>query len=334
MKTSSIEPVFAVINIPHASKPKMPDATALYEAGCSLAFDTFYDTLRHTVLSMIRSGRTAEAIRMLESLDAMIESSGTEAGLMNDVHPAVKQVLAATLLEDDQQERALAVAADTLQLLSANPKRKDEPFMIILASVLYDLALIHSGRDEYRQAERELEKAMRILEKLARTNAERYGSPHIMAINATTTVYRNRERQAEMLAQHQSATDEYLTQVRSGVTDATGRLVDSLEAEGDTLSRMGRHREAVMYFTRALKLLTAMNPATTLRSLHLSISLGDAMLHLEPMRDKAIHLLNTMLHKATKLNAEAEHRNIVNILAESRTRRLDILTLWHKIFPR
>ena len=51
-------------------------------------------------------------------------------------------------------------------------------------------------------------------------------------------------------------------------------------------------------------------------------------------RDKGIHLLNTMLHKAIKINAEDEHRRIVDILLNAKNQKLDILGFWHKIFPR
>ena len=58
------------------------------------------------------------------------------------------------------------------------------------------------------------------------------------------------------------------------------------------------------------------------------------MLQIPAMRDKGVHLLNTMLHKATKINAGEEHRRIVDILVNAKSRSLDILSLWHKVFPR
>ena len=120
----------------------------------------------------------------------------------------------------------------------------------------------------------------------------------------------------------------------SGVEDAAGRLVESLTSEGDTLAQMGRHREAVQYYTRALKYLTKLEAEFSLQQLRLSISLGESMLHIAAMRDKGVHLLNTMLHKATKINATEEHRRIVDILYNAKSRSLDILGLWHKVFPK
>ena len=41
-----------------------------------------------------------------------------------------------------------------------------------------------------------------------------------------------------------------------------------------------------------------------------------------------------MLHKATKINALDEHRLIVDALYHAKSRSLDILSLWHKVFPK
>ena len=52
------------------------------------------------------------------------------------------------------------------------------------------------------------------------------------------------------------------------------------------------------------------------------------------MKDTATHLINTMLHKATKINATDEHRRIVDRLYNAKSSSLDILGLWHKVFPK
>ena len=97
---------------------------------------------------------------------------------------------------------------------------------------------------------------------------------------------------------------------------------------------MCRQREAVQDFTRALKYLTKMEPEFSLRQLQLSIDLGEALLSVKGSREKGIHLLNTMLYKANKINAGAEHRRIVDILYNAKNNSMDIFAFWHKIFPR
>lgn len=297
-------------------------------------FDTAYDFLRSTAIEMVERGEIDKAIQGLEEIDALITRSGEEDHHLLDIHAALMQILTALFIEKEDMESAMASAASTLTLLSQEAKRKDEPFLQILGALLYDIAFLHTQRKEYKQAERELSKALKIFERLAKTNPERYASPHLMAVNAVTATYRNRVKQAELLAHYQVATSTYLHQVNEGVGEATGRLVDSITSEGDTLAQMGRHREAMQYYTRALKYLTKIEPEFTLRQLRLSISLGEAMLKVNAMKDKGIHLLNTMLHKATKINATEEHRRIVDILFNAKSSSLDILGIWHKIFPK
>ena len=297
-------------------------------------FDTAYDFLRTTAIEMVERGEIDKAIQDVEEIDALITRSGEEDHALLDIHAALLQILTALFIEKEDTEAATATAASVLTLLSQEAKRKDEPFLQILGALLYDIAFLHTQRKEYKQAERELSKALKIFERLAKSNPERYASLHVMALNAATATYRNRVKQAELLAHYQVATSTYLQEVNAGVSEATGRLVDSIKAEGDTLAQMGRHREAMQYYTRALKYLTKIEPDFTLRQLQLSISLGEAMLRVSAMKEKGIHLLNTMLHKATKINATEEHRRIVDILFNARSSSLDILAIWHKIFPK
>ncbi|MDE6416176.1 MAG: hypothetical protein K2K68_04020 [Duncaniella sp.] len=332
MKSTSLEPVFASPS--PAVAPLGGSAPEMAATLISLSFNDALDALRARAAAEITSGNTPSAIAAMTALDEVMTSRADESAHTFNLHSAVKHVLTALHIEVEEYDSAMTTAAATLSLLAATPRRKDEPFMALLAAQLYDLAFIHNERKEYRQAERNLEKSMRVLERLARTNPGRYGSAHIMALNAATVVYRSREQQNQLLEQYQASTNTYLRMVNAGVGDATVRLVDSIATEGETLARMGRYREAVQYYVRAIKYLTRIEETMSLRQLNLSIALGDAMLHLEAMRDKAIHLLNTLLHKATRINAEAEHRRIVDILASSRSRDLDILGFWHKIFPK
>lgn len=338
MKAISLEGVFSKpttdISALRALVKRNRAMSEIRHAIGEVEFDTAYDFLRSTAIEMVERGEIDKAIEGLEEIDALITRSGEEDHHLLDIHAALMQILTALFIEKEDMESAMASAASTLTLLSQEAKRKDEPFMQILGALLYDIAFLHTQRKEYKQAERELSKALKIFERLAKTNPERYASPHLMAVNAVTATYRNRVKQAELLAHYQVATSTYLHQVNEGVSEATGRLVDSITSEGDTLAQMGRHREAMQYYTRALKYLTKIEPEFTLRQLRLSISLGEAMLKVNAMKDKGIHLLNTMLHKATKINATEEHRRIVDILFNAKSSSLDILGIWHKIFPK
>lgn len=329
MKAISLEEVFLGEMPGLPSGRRMPSGKSLAE----MPFDKAYDTMRKVTRERVLQDDLQGAIRMHREALGDLEAFATEEP-MDMLRAARLQILTALLIEAGEEAEARQCAARLLTAMSHQPRRKDEPFLQLLGALLYDIATLHAGRSEFRQAERELEKSLKLFERLAKTNPDRYGPAHIMAQNAATSIYRSRVKQVNTLAHHQAATQEYLAMVNSGIEDATTRLVDSLYTEGRTLASMGRHREAVQYLSRALKYLTKISPAFDLRQLTMSVDLGEALLGVPATRDKGIHLLNTMLHKAVKLNAPEEHRRIVDILLNAKTRSLDILSLWHKFFPR
>lgn len=303
-------------------------------------FDVAYDLLRVSAADHVERGETERLIgtfRALLEVSPVDETDGATADneipLVN-IHAALLQLITAMQLQEDAVEDAAASAAATLTYLSLQPRRKDIPFLQILGSLLYDVAYLHGVRDEHRQAERAIEKSIKIFERLARNSAQRYASPQMMTLNGATAVYHNRENQTRLLARYQADTSALTEMLEAGAEDAALRLSESLANEGDTLQRMGKHREAIQYYSRALKVLTKVEPTFTLQQLQLSISLGESMLAVSAMRDKGVHLLNTMLHKATKINALEEHRRIVDALYHAKSRSLDILSLWHKVFPK
>ncbi len=337
MKPTSLEPVFlppTADTAPLRSRMKRlrqpEDALKILKEE---SFDSVFDYLRGNSSEMAEKGEVDKAIENLNALVALIDPETEDEALVT-LHAVLAQLLTALYIENGALDDAASSAATALHLLARSPRRKDFPFLQVLASLLYDIAYLHSSRGEYKQAEREIEKSIKIFERLAKADQPRYAATHLMALNGATAIYRNRVKQAELLAHYQAATTTYLQMLSAGVEDAAIRLVDSLIDQGDTLSRMGRHREAVQFYSRALKYLTRIETDFSMKQLRLSIALGESMLSVSTMRDKGVHLLNTMLHKATKIKATDEHRRIVDILYNAKSRSLDILSLWYKLFPR
>lgn len=338
MKDISLEPIFIPATETTGAETALSEGslniTALRHAISELPFNAAYDFVRSAANILVSQGRINEAIDGIKEFDTIVARMGEESGSLLDIHAALMQILTSLYIHAGLTDEALANAATVLNLLSQESKRKDEPFLTILASLLYDIAVIHNSRDEHKQAEREIEKSMKLFERLAKINPLRYGSAHIMAMNASTGVYQSRVKQANALAQYQEATNRYLRMNNEGIEGAGMRLIESLATEGRTLMKMNRQREAVQYFSRALKTLTKLDPEFTRQQLQLSIDLGEALLSVKASRDKGIHLLNTMLYKANKINADAEHRRIVEILLNAKNPNLDIFGFWHKLFPR
>lgn len=300
----------------------------------ALPFNTAYDFFRAAVDTFIQNGQIQQAIDYINSFDALATRVPDENRSMLDIHAALMQILTAIYLKADMTADALQSAASALNLLAQEPKRKDEPFLQVLATLLYDIARLHDSRGEHKQAERAIEKSLKLFERLSKLNRERYGSAHLLALNASTSIYQSRIKQTNILAQYHASANAYLLQMNQGIADAGMRLVETLTEEGRTLAKMNRRREAVQYFTRALKYLSKIDPEFSRRHLELSIDLGEALLSVKATREKGIHLLNTMLYKATKINADDLHRCIVDILLNAKNDSLDIFGFWHKLFPK
>lgn len=338
MTDSSLEPIFLTVTADTSALGRLTQGdinmTGLRHAVQEMPFNAVYDFMRSTARRLSAEGRAEEAIERIIEFDTAATRRGEESGKLLDIHAAMMQTITALYITAGRIEEALASAATTLTLLAQEPRRKDEPFLSVLASLLYDIALIHNANGQYRQAEREIEKSMKIFERLTRVNAERYAPAHMLAMNALTQVFRSREKQAKALSDCHEATETYLRELGEGMEDAGMRLVESLAEEGRTLVKMCRQREAVQYFTRALRYLTKIDPEFSLLHLQLSIDLGEALLAVKGSREKGIHLLNTMLYKASRIAASDEHRRIVDILYNTKNNSLDIFGFWHKIFPR
>lgn len=244
------------------------------------------------------------------------------------------QELTSSHIKEGNLDAALDSAAEALRQLATEPRRRDGQFLSILASLLYDLAYLHSSRKEYRHAEREITKSLRLFERLAKEQPDRYAASQIMALNASTGIYQSRVKQVNLLAHYQVATSTYLEMMNHGIKDAGMKLVESLQKEGDTLMEMSKYREAVQFYTRALRYLTKIHPDFSPLTLTLSVKLGDALLRNSKTRQKGVHLLNTMLQKATKLDDTATVDRINLLLQRDATKWYDIFALWHKLFPR
>lgn len=290
-----------------------------------------YASLRNSASESLKN--QADALAVADKLLATAQATdmAEENAILRKAAPM--QIAVAALIEAGDYDKALDTAADTLTILSQEARRKDEEFLLILGCLLHDLAFIHNMRKEYKAAERTLTKSIKIFERLAKLDTERYGSGHINTLNASTSVYRSRIKQVNLLAHYQVATTTYLNMVNSGIKNAMDRLINSLQDEGLTLMQLGKYKDAIRYFSRAIKYLTKLQPDFSRRHMDLSVMLGEALLHNTATRQKGVHLLNTLLQKAIK-NGDDNTAEKINGLLEKQSGRLDIIGMWHKIFPR
>ncbi len=335
-ESNSLQPLF----IPPTTSPAKITNLAIDDAAMGelrravddMPFNEAFDLIRSAAGDLEQQGNSRLAIDYIVAFDEMLSRAGNTDRRSLDLHAAMLQVLTALLINADKLDNALSTAASTLNILAREPKRKDEPFLSLLASLLYDITQIHYRRNEFRQAERAIEKSIKLFERLERINPERYTAPHILAVAEATKVYRSSSKQAKALdSLKQSAAD---SENAVNGDDATMQLIGVLADEGRTLAKMNKHREAIQYFTKALRMLTKLETDFSIAQLELSVELGISLLAYKPAKEKGVHLLNTMLHKATKMGRQDLYIKISEQLNAARTGAFDILAIWHKIFPR
>ena len=140
----------------------------------------------------------------------------------------------AVQIELNDFSEALTAGEHAVRMLAnLDVERTQEDYMAIVAAVIYNLARVHHIVGENVKAEKELLKAQKLLEKLAKKNKTRFGASIVNAIEASTTIFNSRLKQMNVLAHYQVATDLYLDKAHKGVTQAIYDLVDSLQKEGD-----------------------------------------------------------------------------------------------------
>lgn len=320
MKYNSLNSAF----IPAAKGESVPHHSVLLEQDVPAdTFNEFYDSMKQEVRSMAVDDFLSFTRSVTDSVTASPFTKGVTC-----------QLAASLLVTHNQPDTAIAYAADAVTFLSEEPRRKDEAFLEVLGSLLYDIALIHVERNEYKPAERSLNKSIKIFERLTSVASERYSSAHTFAVNAVTSAFKSRIKQANMLAHYQVATSLYSELAMDGAGEATSMLIDSLALEGVTLQKMGKYRDSIQYLAKAMRFLTKMEPEFTHRHLRLSIDLGKALLNARGSHSKGVHLLNTLLQKAVKLKAKAETEEIKTLLDNDSMNKLNVLRLWYKFFPR
>ena len=113
--------------------------------------------------------------------------------------------------------------------------------------------------------------------------------------------------------------------------EALQNLVDSLANEGEIMLQMGNGRNAVKYYTRALRYQKKLSKNMGLRELQLSLGLARGLMKIINRRAAAEQLLNSLLPLARQLNANEEERIITDLL-NNKNKNFNIMNLLKTIF--
>ena len=241
----------------------------------------------------------------------------------------------ALLIDSGNPSLSLGAAENALLVLSTHTGKKTEDFNAIVAALLYNLALAHHDMGDNSRAAKELTKAQQLLERLTKRNDTRFSAMLLMAVEASTEVIKSKTKQMNVLAHYQSASELYMSELDSGDANATrtamSNLVETLGKEGDIMLEMGNGRNAVKYYTKALRYQKKLGDKMGERDLKLSIGLAKALMRLINRRAAAEQLLRSLLPLAQRLDATVEVHEIQDLL-NNKNKNMNIMTLLKSIF--
>lgn len=119
-------------------------------------------------------------------------------------------------IKSDDYILALGSAENALNVMVEVTNKRHEDFLAILASLLYNLAIVHSQTDDNSRAVKELTKAQKLLERLVKRNNTRFSAMLLHAVEASTSIYKNRTNQMNILAHYQQTTELYTAMLNEG----------------------------------------------------------------------------------------------------------------------
>lgn len=222
-----------------------------------------------------------------------------EAEVLASVVAARLQI--SRLLEAERYMEALERTIAALQRLREFPDHGNDEFRAILVALLFDLAEIHFMLKDYKRSEKELDVLFKALDPLVSKNPDRFGRLHILAMELSTRIIRSRKKTIEMLARQQIHVDELNEKVNSGIINATERLVDSLCNVGRLLASSGEYREAMKFFSEAIRISKKRAGRVNRKEIRMSIEMAEIMIRVKSLRPRAERLLNAILAHAISL---------------------------------
>ena len=281
------------------------------------------------VCYLIGHDRFSEALDLASALTV-----GENAEMMPPLHSAWLWLAQMALhIQAEDYTTALTDAENALTTLSGVIGRRSEAFLAIVASLIFNLARLHHATDDSSKASKELIRAQQLFERLVKKNEAKFSALLIHSVEASTSIIKSRQQQLHVFAQYQSMTETYTTMLQDGekAAEALQNLVDSLANEGEIMLQMGNGRNAVKYYTRALRYQKKLSKNMGLRELQLSLGLARGLMKIINRRAAAEQLLNSLLPLARQLNANEEERIITDLL-NNKNKNFNIMNLLKTIF--
>lgn len=221
---------------------------------------------------------------------------------------------AAKFLEEDKYLEAMERTVASLKQLREFEDYDNLEFRALLVALLFDLAEIHYGLKNYKQSEKELDILFRVLDNLVKTEEERFGKFHILAMELSTRILRSRKKALDLLVKQQMNADHLHEKVNAGVVAATDKLVDSLRNVGELLASTGDLKGALKFYAEAIKYSKKRMGRVTRKEVKMTVEMAEIMMRIRSMQPRAKRLLNAILPHAISLETVELEQNILSLI--------------------
>ncbi|MDE6381195.1 MAG: hypothetical protein K2L11_12050 [Muribaculaceae bacterium] len=219
------------------------------------------------------------------------------------------------LIEAEKYMEALERTISALQRLKDFSDHENEEFKALLVALIFDLAEIHYELKDFKRSEKELDALFKVLDPLVAKNPDRFGRLHILAMELSTRILRSKKKTIDMLARQQMHVDALTEKVNAGINSATDRLVDSLCNVGRLLASSGDYREAMKFFSEAIRISKKRTGKVNKKEIKMTAEMAEIMIRVKSMRPRAERLLDAVLPHAIA-QGEAELEQEIHTLKE------------------
>ena len=202
------------------------------------------------------------------------------------------------LIEAEKYMEALERTISALQRLKDFSDHDNEEFKALLVALIFDLAEIHYELKDFKRSEKELDALFKVLDPLVVKNPDRFGRLNILAMELSTRILRSKKKTIDMLARQQMNVDALTEKVNAGISSATDRLVDSLCNVGRLLASSGDYREAMKFFSEAIRISKKRTGKVNRKEIKMTVEMAEIMSRVKSMRPRAERLLDAVLPHA------------------------------------
>ena len=209
---------------------------------------------------------------------------------------------------------AMERTVSALKTMREFPDYQNPEFRMIFVALLFDLAEIHFALKNYKQSEKEVEVLFKVLDNLVKSDEERFGQYHILAMELSTRILRSRKKSLDLLVKQQITTNSLYEKVNAGIANATDKLVDSLCATAQLLAATGDIRGALKFYAEAIKFSKKRTGRVTKKEVKMTVEMAEVMMRLKTMVPRAKRLLNAILPHAVALHIPQLEKDILSLI--------------------